>query len=320
VIDKLDLRLPIDARLSDEVRGYVRMVENQGYGHSQHYQSVTDLRPMGIDAILHKGLRRQGTGYTGSHKLEILDAGWKSYSDWQRVIRCVTNAPMDHLGIMRLDTCADLIGTPVAWFLGKMRVKFKRTGRNIGDSKWQAISNRSIETLTAGKRPNFVRVYDKVQERLQDYRKSQRRSKGTPLTKSFEELNGFPETAIVTRVERQHKSRGVPRLLATFGDLHKAADYNPFTTLEITDAVAPDDLLLRDDLSARQYLEGIGAVTLQQKWGLQTFARWHNAKSNGNFARFKRDRPYLFATVESGKMQDRLFNEYRTSTTQQLAA
>ena len=323
MIDKLEVRLPSDVRFSSEVREFVGIGEFKKFGNrlgsSPHYQSVTDLRPIGVAAILHKGLRRPGTGYTGTHKLELLQVGPKSLTDWRRIIESVADVSPNDLRIMRLDTCADLIGTPVAWFLGRMRVKYKRMGRNIGDSQWQAISNRSLETLTAGARPNFIRVYDKVRERLQDYRKSQKHTKGLPPAKSFEELNGFPETATLTRVERQHSARGVPSLLASFGDLHRAADYNPFDGIEITDDTSPDDLLSRDDLSVGQTLEGIGAAFLKEKMGMQPFARWYNSKSNGNWSRFKKNSPHLFQSAEGSKMKQRIIEEWRKSTMQQLA-
>jgi hypothetical protein len=49
---------------------------------SGRYAWVTNLGPVGIDALLHFGLKRkENDPHEGEHKLELLDTGTKNYSD-----------------------------------------------------------------------------------------------------------------------------------------------------------------------------------------------------------------------------------------------
>ena len=119
MFDKLNLRLPATARLRPFVADFVRAGEESHMGeraqYDSHYDSMTDLRVIGLDAMFHHRMRRQKTVSTGAHKLSILETGAKGYSDICAIIDAVMDGPQNPLEVMRLDLAADLPGVPVSY-------------------------------------------------------------------------------------------------------------------------------------------------------------------------------------------------------------
>ena len=81
VIDKLDLRIRSGSVLRPAVREYTRGLPYETYTArvrpAVHYTGNADLRSVGIDAILHVQCKHGDK----HHKLEVLDAGKKPYSE-----------------------------------------------------------------------------------------------------------------------------------------------------------------------------------------------------------------------------------------------
>jgi hypothetical protein len=85
MIDKLERRLPRVSLFRPSVREFMlegRFFENSSRTMgSGRYAWVTNLGPVGIDALLHFGLKRpENDPHEGEHKLELLDTGTKTYS------------------------------------------------------------------------------------------------------------------------------------------------------------------------------------------------------------------------------------------------
>lgn len=215
---------------------------------------VFDLRPIGLDALLHLACRR---GSRGQHKLELLDTGKKPYSELVRQIDAVCYGDHDRLGL----------------------------SSGIGPLKWQTISRAGIETIRAGRRPNVIRVYDKVTESKAQFRKIKRKLSKDADELDFEKEFGFAEDAVVTRVERQCGGGRIPPEIERFGQLSRAADLNPFSALEITgnDRSTLPDVTECDSLN--EWLSGMQVNRMIQEMGMQSFRRWLNRHSNGNGVR-----------------------------------
>ena len=86
MIDKLELRLPRLTLFRPEPREF--MLESRHFENSTRtmgsgrYEWVSDLRPVGIDALLHYSLKRKESDpHEGEHKLELLDTGTKTFSE-----------------------------------------------------------------------------------------------------------------------------------------------------------------------------------------------------------------------------------------------
>ncbi len=325
MIDKLELRLPRVTLFRPEPREFMlesRFFENSTRTRaSGRYQWVTDLRPVGIDALLHYGLKRgENDPHEGEHKLELLDTGEKSYSRLVAQIEGTVEGPVDDLDVMRIDLCADLHGTPIEWFLDRARIRFKRIAHEMGQVKYQRIGKAGIQTISAGRRPNIVRIYDKVAECKDQLRKKQRKRSPDSDELSLEQEFGVAEDAVITRVERQFGGQRIPTMIDSFGRLTRLPDFDPFTNIEIsngTDARLPTIAECGLDM----WCTGMWLRGMLRKMGRQQFERWLAANSAGNSARYrKRYAPFFQPDADGTVTIQTIFETYRESVMKQLAA
>lgn len=288
---------------------------------SARYSWVTDLRPVGIDALLHFSLKREDCDpHEGEHKLELLDTGQKRYSDIARQIESTIEGPIFDLETMRIDLCADMTGVPIDWFLSRLRVKFKRVAHEIGTLKAQRIGKAGIQTLSAGKRPNIFRAYDKVAEYKEQLRRLQRKRSKDADDLTLESEFGIPADAVITRLEQQFGGNRVPPAIATFGDLFRLPEFNPFTRIEISSGTAARVPTI-GERGLSVWLMGTRLRELQDEMGLHQFYRWLNRYTSGNSARLRRQYAEFLQPQNDDLVTTRtVFEAYRESVTKQLAA
>ncbi len=322
MIDKIELRLPSKVYFQRNIRTLLRNVSyassESSMRPSRDYAGVGDLRPFGIDALLHYRCKR---GSHGNHKLELLETGSKPYSALCAQIEAVIDHPIDLLGMMRVDLCADLAGVPVSWFQSRLRVKYKRISRTIGPLTVDTVGNVGIETISAGKRPNMVRVYDKVAESMMQFRKMERKASKDADPLDFEREFGFGPDAVLTRVERQFGGCRIPKGIATFGDLSNAVDFNPFDVLVITGERSSRLPSVEECESVTDYLAGLQLHQKVTTEGLQPTRRWLNVKSGGNGARLlKRLERFLPGSNADSMTAQRIFETYQESIRRQLGS
>lgn len=244
MIDKLDLRIPYTALLRREFRFVNDELRFSRFGSriepSRHYQGVVNLRKgMGIDAILHVNFKHRGKQ---NHKLELIETERKSLRELAEIITRVFEVDPASLSIMRVDLTADLPGIAVTDLFRSLRVRHKRTADAEGELDFQDVAGKRLEYFRYGRSPNCIRVYDKSAECRARYKRDLKKVSRDAETPSFEEFYGFPPDAIMTRIERQCGGGRIPRQVATFGQLSEAADFNPFTNVEVCapDFVLPD--------------------------------------------------------------------------------
>ena len=322
MIDKIELRLPSAVVFRKDIRTLIRQMDySTGRGFmrpSRFYAGVGDLRPLGIDGLLHYHGKK---GSQHNHKLEMLDTGDKPYSVLVSQLEAVIDASLDDLEIMRLDLCADVPGVPVSWFHPRLRIRYKRMSHQIGPLKLEVIGNAGVETISAGRRPNIIRIYDKVAESRMQFRRMQRKSSIDAEPLQFEDEFGFDENATRTRVERQFGGGRIPAVVSTFGKLPHLPDFNPFDVLEITGDTGTQLPTVRECESVPEYLAGVELNRRVVEAGLQTTRRWLNKESNGNGARLlKRFHRFLPGSNTESITVQRIFDIYRTSVIDQLAA
>jgi hypothetical protein len=159
---------------------------------------------------------------------------------------------------------------------------------------------------------------------------------------SFEETFGFPETAIITRVERQmrSKSKWLPEI-ATLGALKEGlASFNPFEHLVIEigskDALPeipthwatdhPDKKLRGKKIGARDYLVIRGMQELVKELGMPFAYKELDRRSKGN-AKLLLDKYAQFLPAETaadgqvvGITESQLVEMYHDSISRQMAA
>jgi hypothetical protein len=227
---------------------------------------------------------------------------------------------IDDLEVMRIDLCADMVGTPMEWFLNRLRIKHKRIAHEIGILKYQRIGKAGIQTLSGGKRPNIVRVYDKVAEYKDQLKKIQRKRSPDAEELTLESEFGVTPDAVVTRVERQFGGQRIPIVIDSFSRLKCLPEFNPFTNIEIVNGTGAKVPTIQE-CGLDTWLTGTRLRQLQSEMGMQQFYRWMNAYSNGNTARYlKKYADFLQPDGVNLVTAQTIYETYRESVIKQLAA
>ena len=147
-----------------------------------YYSQVIDLRRVAdIEAVLHLNAKK-----TGTHKIQIVEAGRKCAGQIADTISKIVNDHPDLLGVSRVDTCADVVDGPeVKWMAQTVRAKSAQWQAEFGKAElrdenghkvpWSEMGKREVQTMYIGKRPNCFRVYDKLAERRAAWTREKRR-------------------------------------------------------------------------------------------------------------------------------------------------
>jgi len=147
-----------------------------------YYGQVVDLRRVAdVDAFLHLNAKK-----TGTHKIQIVEAGRKCAGQIAETISRIVNDHPDLLAVSRVDSCADLVDGPeVKWMAQTVRAKSAQWQAEFGTAElrdgkgqkvpWSEMGKREVQTMYIGKRPNCLRVYDKLAERRAEWKKEMRR-------------------------------------------------------------------------------------------------------------------------------------------------
>lgn len=244
----------------------------------------------------------------------------KGYSDLVAQIESTVECGIDDLELMRIDLCADMYGIPVEWFLERARVKYKRVAHEIGVLKYQRIGKAGIQTLSAGKRPNMVRFYDKVAEAKDQLQSLQRKRSRDADELTLEREFGIAENAVITRIERQYGGQRLPTGIDCFCRLSRLPEYNPFTNVEICNGTGARVPTIQDrGLDA--WLAGTRLRQLQLEMGEQQFRRWLNVNTSRNGARYRKQYfDFLQPDWDGVVTAKTVFETYRESVIKQLAA
>jgi hypothetical protein len=316
VIDKADLRIPAHAQFSREFGPLYSYCARDPaiFRPSPHYMNTCDLRPLGFPCILHLYCTHTKAG---DHKLELIDTGEMSFPQIQREILRVFDIDPGQLRLMRLDLAADVPDVAVAWFRRNARVKWKQWQSAIGTIQYSEMGRRKVETLYFGKRPNCVRIYDKISEWRHQYDQTARRSSDAAELPSFEERFGHSPGSVLTRVERQIGGGRLPKEIDRVGKLWDLEDFDPFDRIELTVRETPEPNI--EDYDVMQYLTGIGLRSKVDEIGMQETRSWLNSRSQRNASRVLKQYAE-FLPRDGGIDSPQLRERFRDSVRRQLAA
>lgn len=348
MIDKLDVRVPELSTFSPQMAETIAQLRHSPmppFKPARFYSFVGDLRKThDIDAVLHFGYKYG----PATHKLEIIDAGKKTLPEMLSVISQVFDLDPAQLCIMRVDLAADVPGVPVQWFRDKARFQFKQFASRIekaseSELEFIAMGTAQAQSLYAGRRPNCVRIYDKIAEwsrqwrKLQhDYERFNRGMKDFELNEeqryyaerhvpSFQEWcrrEGFEYRAgaILTRVERQIGGDRMPPELQTMRDLNRAHEFNPFKALQIINA-GPVVCIDKppEFASMRNFLAALGFLKLGEHFGdLQQAVSYITKFGNGNGKRVLDTILPLLPQERPAVTEAEILDRYRRTTEQQV--
>jgi hypothetical protein len=321
VIDKLEVRIPARApytRSFNSLYSELRADPKKDPFHpSRYYGAVGDLRPYGIDAILHAHCK---FGKDANHKVELLDTGKKSLAFMVSEIEEIFDVNPMKLAIMRVDLAADVEGVPVWFFQDTLRASYKQVANDIERADlFIRMGRGEVQTMYLGGRPNLYRIYNKIAELKHQYDALVRKAGINGPIQSFEDLNGYPsEGLVLTRVERQIGGSRVPDQISTLELLRKnAMDFDPFERLEFLTGGKPEPN--PDDYDITTYFAGLGLRATALTLGMQRTRRLINRKSRGNAARVCRKFSEFLPPVADEFAVPPLRDLYRKSVERQLA-
>jgi hypothetical protein len=327
MIDKVELRIRNFIHFAGPFNRLFRDVRNDPKGpfrNSLHFMAVGDLRDYGYPVILHT---HNVHDRCGNHKLELIETGEMTYSQMRYQIERIfaVNTNRDGLELMRLDLAADVEGVPVSWFQRNIRARFKRFANAIGTIegpiKYSEIGRQGVETFYLGKRPNLIRIYDKVGERWERYSRMLRREKRKHTAMSevptFQQMFGHACAGVVlTRVERQIAGGRIPERFATFDRLRSVADFDPFESLIYIGVGKPEPNA--DDYDLRQYLTGMQIRAMVERDGIHRFLSFANKHSKRNGMRLLKQYEDFLPSDGCFVSPKGLFDRFRESVTKQL--
>jgi hypothetical protein len=227
-------------------------------------------------------------------------------------------------------------------------VNWKRYSSRIEKSfeselQFVAMSDALSQTIYAGKRPNLIRIYDKLGEWRMQLRKIERQYRRfntglerlemtdeqryfgqliPPSFKKYCELRGyeFAPGKILTRVERQIGGK-VPREFATMGDLRYAHEIHPFTDLKIIPGTQFESYSAPPDgISIRDFLAMLGFERLKEQCGSMQMARQFVFKhANGNGKRIFDSLARCAPVTRPAITLEEIWRSYRASTMRQTS-
>jgi hypothetical protein len=319
LIDKLEVRVQHSAPFTRSFNELYRELHHSEpkanpFRPSQLYGQSGDLRLFGFSSILHM----HSKWGRGNHKLELLSTGDMIDRDIHREISSVFDVEPGSLEIMRIDLAADVVGVPVGFFHHSARVIRKQWRAEFDDYCYQ-MGKRGIETLYFGKRPTCIRIYNKIAEWEQEFRKEFRKLPEDAPKPSFEDIYRYGLGDVLTRVERQCGGGKVPPGIKTISDLPDLLDCNPFEALEIY--APPPTLPAPESYSPRNFLAGIGLNTEIRQRGLAVVISDINRRSPGNASRLvKQFREFIPAQESKIITNSELLDRFRESTAKQFPA
>jgi hypothetical protein len=151
--------------IANELYREVRFNPDFGaFRRSKFYHAVADLRPFGMDAILHMEQKRYGT-----HKIELLETGKKGLAELESTIEQIVDQNPSQCGLGRIDLAADVRDVGISWFRNNTYVQYKQficAHARLVEGEMSEMGKKVYQTLYFGKKPSCVRIYDKVAERL----------------------------------------------------------------------------------------------------------------------------------------------------------
>jgi len=351
MIDKVDIRIPWLTPFSREIGDVIAQLR---HGHvypfrpAKFYSCVGDLREShGIDAILHLNYKFSRDHKTSS-KLEIIDAGKKTIVEMAEIIRRIINIDPFECELMRLDLASDIFGVPVHVVRDLARFRYKRFATRIEKSfeielEFRAMGTADSQTFNAGRRPNFIRIYNKIKELYGQWLKLKQRcerfnkqmksfdmsaeqlyygARFCPTFEGFCLAEGFEcfEGLTVTRIERQIGAAQFPEELRLFGDLRNAHLFNPFTAVKIL----PSGVIRSFEqpppgVSIRDWLAAMGLDRLRQEFGNSHQACSYVQKyGNGNGKRVLESLFSIMPPERPPITETEIFEAYARSTERQV--
>lgn len=354
MIDKLDVGVSSRAPYRNSFSKLLNIAQSpewrkKTWTDGGHYRSRIDLREVSgwtMPVILHVGNKHDNKA---PDKVELIETGTMTLREMKDTLHEMYEFAPDDGRVMRLDLASDVEGTPVEWFRENTYVAMKQTHR-----AWLEMSSRRAQTIYAGQKPRQLRIYDKTGHRAYIMQREVRRlpRELRDLSFSFEKRWGYPQSKIITRIERQMGAKEPERmgfehlfdlkdLLIISNDGYKTIrGFDPFTRLTFPgDIAGPDYEAYRGDLHRALFKRSMRPADRLAVERLVEYAREHgiqNARDHlynlcaghGDqrqrfYRAWNKYKSFVMATVggdEEGTNRESVLRAYSRSIHHQLAA
>jgi hypothetical protein len=322
MIDSLSLRVPRYAGFSkrfDELYRQLRGSQNDPFHAGKYYEFAGDLREHSLSCRLNLYCQMDKAG---NHKIELIDVGLMDRATIIREVCEVFDVDPLSLEVMRVDFAVDIPDLPLQWFREVVRVASKRWRAALtSDQFYGEMGNGDIQTLYFGKRPNLIRIYNKLAEYVEAHKKLLRKlSKGCERPSLESIFPGSAQHSILTRVERQIGGR-IPAQIHTLRDVFEnGCDFAPFANLKIIDHTSGRQRI--PGTTFETHCTGLFLCGLAENDGMQAVEAFIKKHSNGNSAwARKKYQSYLPSACQGhGMTGGELQARFKQSLARQLAA
>ena len=262
-IDKVEVtvepEVPLNTRFETEYRRMQKMSD-------EIYREKTDIRPLGIKAVLLRYCR-----FNATHKLSIVGVSQMKIQDVAELLVKVFDCNPWEIRLSRVDFAIDLRNVGMNWIRAHVRVPYKRWRDERGfDERSKGL--KQGKTLYIGSNADLFRFYDKHAQLVERF--------GTGALG----FDGPDVGSPLTRIERQLRTAQIPSAISTLAKLSKNAHtFNPFAPLWIARGGKVDPRV--GDYSVRRTLEGAGLRHWIEKHGFAKTWEMLNTVSRGNARR-----------------------------------
>lgn len=252
-IDKVEVIVPKHTTVNPELRTDFARVSAHGrhIAARQHYRAAFDLRTEGIAAVVFFE-----SEHTGNHKIQIIEAGEKTYAQIVEIIEYIFAGDARVLQTYRVDLSVDVPGMTPFQIFQQVIISHKRKRDCIG-TKYHRNVSCGIETYSFGERSSRIQIYDKIAELKERCKRinvqPRRMAAQTAICQELERLR-MSGTSL-TRVEHQFLRPRIPPELFTLEDLSKnTITFDPFRELHFL-GTDPETELCQEGLGAPEYLK-----------------------------------------------------------------
>jgi hypothetical protein len=307
---------------------------------SKYYRAVADLRPLGLEAMLHIDQKRYHTS-----KIELFETGKKGMAEIHDTIERIVDCDPAALRMGRVDLAADVRGVSLPWFREHAYVQYKQficAHAKVVEAENSEMGKKIYGSLYFGKRPSCVRKEYRGQLPEgepdlfvwpQHLRVAEWLAAELPLIDSAAWLvpqssDRFP---VLTRVENQFGGR-VPANLHTIGEMRKnVLDFNPFEHMKLVQGnVIPPSLFDKvtrpwgEEKYRFRVLEWMGYMWARENWKTVAAQQmWSMLNRDRHGKLYLENMKEFLPPVEDnspGISAPELYERYRDSISRQLAA
>jgi hypothetical protein len=214
-----------------------------------------DFGRLGLPFVVHNSMvpTLQSPGFLRNFRIELSGEGRENLLNTLQQLSLLLGTDVLDARVMRVDLAVDVPDMSLSWLREHVWIAYKRSSKAFALQPVKK-SVDTIEGLTFGRRPNLIRIYDKVRQ--------------------LSLIKGNTPSGVLTRFERQYGGRGLPVNFRYVGRLiESVSDAKPFASVRFLDRDSEPDISTLDGLSGKKLLTSAGYIYLSSHLGAAELRR-----------------------------------------------